>query len=154
VARRVLAAALAVVILAIAGIEARELAPAHVPASPANVSALVPAGSCLVADQVSFAIAANRFAAPGPGCPDLVDSLAATLALSDGVSPQGGAGRAPKVVAGWEAIFGQAKYVWLSGGAPARIPWTPALQSWFSAHFRLLAAYPGYGASKLYVRDH
>ena len=68
-ARRVLAAAVAVVILAIAGIEARELAPAHVPASPANVSALVPAGSCLVADQVSFAIAANRFAAPSAGLP-------------------------------------------------------------------------------------
>ena len=152
-ARRVLAAAVAVVILAIAGIEARELAPAHVPASPSNVSALVPAGSCLVADQVSFAIAANRFAAPGAGCPDLVDSLAATLALSGGVSPQGGAGHAPKVVAGWEAMFAQARYVWLSGGAPARIPWTPALQSWFSAHFRLLAAFPGYGASKLYVRD-
>jgi hypothetical protein len=153
-ARRVLAAAVAVVILAIAGIEARELAPAHVPASPSNVSALVPAGSCLVADQVSFAIAANRFAAPSPDCPDLIDSLAATLALSGGVSPQGGAGHAPKVVAGWEAIFGQARYVWLSGGASARIPWTPALQSWFSSHFRLLADYPGYGASKLYVRDH
>ena len=152
-ARRVLAAAVAVVILAIAGIEARELEPAHVPASPASVSALVPAGSCLVADQVSFAIAADRFAAPGPGCPDLIDSLAATLALSGGVSPQGGAGQAPRVVAGWEAIFGQARYVWLSGGAPARIPWTPALRSWFSGHFRLLAAFPGYGASKLYVRD-
>jgi hypothetical protein len=153
-ARRVLAAAVAVVIVAIAGIEARELEPARVPASPANVSALVPAGSCLVADQVSFAIAANRFEAPGPGCPDLVDSLAVTLALSGGVSPQAGAGKMPEVVAGWEAIFGQARYVWLSGGATARIPWTPALQSWFSGHFRLLAAYPGYGASKLYVRDH
>jgi len=153
-ARRVLAAAVAVVILAIAGIEARELAPAHVPASPSNVSALVPAGSCLVADQVSFAIAANRFAAPSPDCPDLIDSLAATLTLSGGVSPQGGAGHAPNVVAGWEAIFGQARYVWLSGGASARIPWTPALQSWFASHFRLLADYPGYGASKLYVRDH
>jgi alpha-1,2-mannosyltransferase len=151
--RRVLAAAVAVVILAVAGVEARELEPAHVPASPPKVSALVPAGSCLVADQVSFAIAANRFTAPSPGCPDLVDSLAATLALSGGVSPQGGAGQAPNVVAGWEAVFGQARYVWLSGGARARIPWTPALQSWFSAHFRLLAAYPGYGASKLYVRD-
>jgi alpha-1,2-mannosyltransferase len=152
-ARRVLAAVIAVVILAIAGVEARELAPAHVPASPPSVSALVPAGSCLVADQVSFAIAADRFAAPGLGCPDLVDSLAATLALSGGVSPQGGAGQAPKVVADWEAIFGQARYVWLSGGAPARIPWTPALRSWFAGHFRLLAAFPGYGASKLYVRD-
>jgi len=153
-ARRVLAAAVTVVILAIAGIEARELAPARVPASPSNVSALVPAGSCLVADQVSFAIAANRFAAPSPDCPDLIDSLAATLALSGGVSPQGGAGHAPNVVAGWEAIFGQARYVWLSGGASARIPWTPALQSWFASHFRLLADYPGYGASRLYVRDH
>jgi hypothetical protein len=152
-ARRVLAAAIAVVIVAVAGIEARELASAHVPASPASVSALVPAGSCLVADQVSFAIAADRFAAPSPGCPDVIDSLAATLALSGGVTPQGAAGHAPNVVAGWEAIFGQAKYVWLQGGASARIPWTPALQTWFSAHFRLLAAYPGYGASKLYVRD-
>jgi alpha-1,2-mannosyltransferase len=153
-ARRVLAAAVAVVILAIAVIEARELEPAHVPASPGGGGAGGPPGSCLVADQVSFAIAADRFAAPGPGCPDLIDSLAATLALSGGVSPQGGAGRAPTVVAGWEAIFGKAQYVWLSGGAPARIPWTPALQSWFSAHFKLLAAYPGYGASKLYVKNH
>ena len=40
----------------------------------------------------------------------------------------------------------------LSGGVAARVPWTPALREWFSAHFRLLAAYPGYGASKLYVR--
>ncbi len=153
-ARRVVGAAVAVVILAVAAVEARELAPAHVPASPASASALVPKGSCLVADQVSFAIAANRFAAPSPGCPDVVDSLATTLALSGGVSPQGGAGQAPRVVAGWEAIFGKARYVWLSGGVAARIPWTPALQAWFAGHFRLLAAYPGYGASKLYVRDH
>jgi alpha-1,2-mannosyltransferase len=153
-ARRVVGAAVAVVILAVAAAEARELAPARVPASPPSASALVAKGSCLVADQVSFAIAANRFTAPGPGCPDVVDSLATTLALSGGVSPQGGAGQDPRVIAGWEAIFGKARHVWLSGGASARIPWTPALQAWFAAHFRLLAAYPGYGASKLYVRDH
>jgi alpha-1,2-mannosyltransferase len=153
-ARRVLGAAVAVVVLAVAAVQARELAPAHVPPSPASATALIPEGSCLVADQVSFAIAANRFAPPAPGCPDVIDSLATTLALSGGVSPQGGAGQAPRVVAGWEAIFGQARYVWLSGGVAARIPWTPALRTWFNGHFRLLAAYPGYGASKLYVRDH
>jgi len=152
-ARRVVGALVAVVILAVAAAEARELEPARVPASPPSASALVPKGSCLVADQVSFAIAANRFAAPAPGCPDVIDSLATTLALSGGVSPQGGAGQAPRVVAGWEAIFGKARYVWLQGGVATRIPWTPALQAWFAAHFRLLAAYPGYGASKLYVRD-
>ena len=113
-----------------------------------------PQGSCLVADQVSFAIAANRFAAPSPGCPDVIDSLATTLALSGGVSPQGGAGQRARVVAGWEAIFGKASTCGCRAASPPRIPWTPALQSWFSAHFRLLAAYPGYGASKLYVRDH
>jgi hypothetical protein len=154
VASRVVGGLVAVVLLAVAAVQVRELAPAHVPASPASASALVPKGSCLVADQVSFAIAANRFTAPAPGCPDVIDSLATTLALSGGVSPQGGAGQAPRVVAGWEAIFGQARYVWLSGGVAARIPWTPALQSWFAAHFRLLAAYPGYANSKLYVRDH
>jgi len=150
--RQVLAGAVAVIILAIAAVEARELSPVHETASPPNVSALVPAGSCLVADQVSFAIAANRFEAPSPGCPDIIDSLAVTLSLSGGVSPQGDAGASPSVVAGWEAIFGKARYVWLSGDASARIPWTTALQNWFSAHFRLLADYPGYGASKLYVR--
>jgi hypothetical protein len=154
VARRVVAAAVAVVILAVAGIEARELAPAHVPATPANVAALVPAGSCLVADQVSYAIAANRFAAPSPGCPDIVDSLAATLSLSGGVSPQGGAARAPNVVAGWEAVFAKARYAWVSGGAPARIPWTGEFAAWFASHFRPLASFPGYGGSVLYVRDH
>jgi hypothetical protein len=151
-ARRVVAATVAVVILVIAAAEARELAPARQPSSPASIATLVPAGSCLVADQVSFAIAADRLAAPGGGCADVLDSLAVTLSLSGGVSPQGGAGHSARVVAGWEAVFGRAQYVWLQGGFTGRIPWTPALQSWFSAHFRLLAAYPGYGESKLYIR--
>jgi hypothetical protein len=153
-ARRIVAAVVAVVILAVGGAEARELAPARVPASPPAAAALIPPGSCLVADQVSFAIAANRFSAPSAGCPDVVDSLAVTLALSGGRSPQGGAGQVPGVIAGWEAVFGPARYVWLQGGSSARIPWTPALQAWFAARFRLIAAFPGYGASKLYVRDH
>ena len=151
-ARRVLAAAVAVVIVAVGAAQARELSGARVPDSPAVASALLPKGSCLVADQVSFAIAANRFTAPGPGCPDVVDSLAATLALSGGVSPQGGAGQSAAVVAGWEKIFSQARYVWLSAGAPKRIPWTAGLRAWFDGHFRQIAAFPGYGDSKLYVR--
>jgi hypothetical protein len=150
-ARRVVAAAVAVVIVLIAAAEARELAPASQPPSPAAISRLIAPGSCLVADQVSFAIAADRLSAPG-GCPDVIDSLAVTLSLSGGVSPQGGAGRSPAVINGWEAILGQARYVWLQGGSSARIPWTPQLQSWFSAHFRPIASFPGYGESRLYVR--
>jgi alpha-1,2-mannosyltransferase len=151
--RRAVAALAAAAVLAVGGLEAYELAPAHVPSSPQAAVALIPAGSCLVADQVSFAIAAGEFAAPRPGCPDVIDSLAVTLGLSGGVSPQGGAGKQPEVIAGWESIFGKAQYVWLSGGARARIPMTSALQEWFHAHFRLLVALPGYGNSKIYVRD-
>jgi hypothetical protein len=58
------------------------------------------------------------------------------------------------VIAGWEAMFGQAQYAWVSGGASARIPWTGAFAAWFASHFRVLAKYPGYGESVLYVRDH
>ena len=152
-ARRAVAAAVAVVILAAAGIEARELETANAHTTPASVAALVPAGSCLLADQVSFAIAANRFAAPSPGCPDIVDSLAQTLALSGGVSPAGGAGQDPRVLAGWEASYAKAQYAWVSGGARDRIPWTPAFAAWFAGHFRRLASFPGYGESVLYVRD-
>jgi alpha-1,2-mannosyltransferase len=150
--RRALAAAIGVVVLVVAGIEARELESARVPASPAAVAALIPKGSCLVADQVSFAIAADRLAAPSAECPDVLDSLATTLELSGGVSPQGGAGQQTTVIAGWENIFGRARYVWLSSGFESRIPWAPALQSWFTGHFRLLASFSGYGDSKLYIR--
>ena len=51
-ARRVLAAAVAVVIVAVGAAEARELSNARVPDSPAVAAALIPKGSCLVADQV------------------------------------------------------------------------------------------------------
>jgi len=149
----VIAGVVAVVICAVAAVEARELAPAHAPASPANISALVPAGSCLVADQISFAIAANRFTAPSANCPDVVDSLATTLALSGGVSPQGGAGQAADVVAGWEAIYSKAQYAWVSAGATSRIPWTGDFTAWFASHFHPVATYSGYGDSVLYARD-
>jgi hypothetical protein len=102
---------------------------------------------------VSFAIAASRFQPPRSGCPDVVDSLAATLALGDGVSPAGGAAQSPAVIAGWEDIFRQSDFVWLQGGFAGRIPWTPALKAWFDDHFHQVAAFPQYGASTLYARD-
>jgi alpha-1,2-mannosyltransferase len=153
ISRRLTGALIAVVILSVMAGEARELSSQHVPVSPAGAAALIPKGSCLVADQVSFAIAANRFEAPTGDCPDVIDSLAVTLNLSDGTWSPGSKTPPPaKVVAGWEAIFSKADYVWLSNGAPARIPWTATVRSWFYAHFRLISGYKGYGESKLYSR--
>jgi hypothetical protein len=117
------------------------------------VARLVPQGACVVTDQVAMTIAVDRFTATAPGCPDVVDALAQTLALSGGISPQGGAGRDPRVIAGWEAILGKAQYVWLSGGHANRIPWTPQLNAWFTAHFHKIAVYHGYADSRLYQRN-
>src|SRR5262249_332503 len=130
-------------IVAVGAAEARELSSARVPDSPAAAAALIPKGSCLVADQVSFAIAANRFTAPGPGCPDVGDSLATTLPPSGGGSPQ----RRPRAAVGGRGWEG-----WERVGAAARSAWRGGLQAWLNGHFRQMAAFPGYGDSKLYVR--
>jgi len=90
----------------------------------------------VVTDETSVAISADRFASPGPGCSDIIDSLATTLVLSHGVSVQAGAAKSAAVVAAWQAILGRSDYVWLSGGNPRRIPWTPALTAWFHQNFR------------------
>jgi len=100
--------------------------------------ALIPAGSCVVSDEISLTIAANRFTAARPGCPDVLDGLAQTLVLSNGVSIQGGATTHPDVVAAWQSILSRADYVWLSPNNARRIPWTPGLTAWFAANFQPL----------------
>ena len=107
--------------------------------------AVIPSGACVVTDQVSMALAANRFTPAAAGCPDVMDSLAETLVLSDGVSVQGGAASLPHVVAAWQSIFAKADYVWLSPNNARRIPWTPGLSSWFDAHFLKLDVAGGMG---------
>jgi alpha-1,2-mannosyltransferase len=114
--------------------------------------ALIPAGSCVVTDEISLAIAADRFSAARPGCPDVLDSLAQTLVLSGGVSVQGGAATLPHVVAAWQSILSRADYVWLSPNNARRIPWTPALTSWFDAHFRFLPVHGRGGVGWVYQR--
>jgi alpha-1,2-mannosyltransferase len=145
-------AAVAVVILAVAVVQSRQLAGKTAPPSPPAVAAIVPAGACLVTDQISFALAADRFPPSDSGCPDILDSMGVTLVLGDGASVQGGAGKMPQVMAGWRSIFGHAQYVWLSQGFQQRIPWTPGLREWFSARFRLVRTFRGYGDSALYVQ--
>ncbi|MBO0805871.1 MAG: hypothetical protein J2P25_22715 [Nocardiopsaceae bacterium] len=118
-----------------------------------NMAHHIPVGSCVVTDEVSLPIAADRFTASPPGCPVIIDSLASTLVLSNGISPQGDASKIPAVVAQWRAWLGAADYVWLSPHhySRRRIPWTPALSAWFNATFRPDGSYsPGTG--QLYKR--
>ena len=99
-------------------------------------AALIPVGACVVSDEASLTIAANRFTASSAGCPNPLDSLATTLVATNGISIQAGAHALPQVVAEWRRIFSHAQYVWLSGSNNRRIPWTPSLKAWFAHNFR------------------
>jgi len=118
-----------------------------------SVAAVIPPGACVLSDQVAVTIAADRFTAAAPGCPDVVDSLAQTLAFSHGESPAGGAGRHAYVQADWESVLSKAQYVWLTGGSGDRIPWRGQLRVWFQAHFHQVSVMRHYGDSVVYERD-
>jgi hypothetical protein len=126
----------AVVIVLVAIVQVRELYPTRHSGAEA-VAHEIPPGACVVTDEVSLSIAADRFTNLPPGCPDIIDSLADTLVLSNGVSVQGGALNMPAVVAQWQTWFSKADYVWLSPdhGSKRRIPWTAGLSAWFNANF-------------------
>jgi hypothetical protein len=150
-ARWLAAGAVAVALLAVATLQTREIQKIDPPANP-SVAALIPAGACVVTDQVSLTIAADRFTAARPGCPDVVDSLATTLSLGDGTSPQGGAGQLPQVISAWRSVLSRADYVWLTTGYDDRIPWPDSLQTWFASNFQLVRDFKKDGNSELYKR--
>jgi hypothetical protein len=105
----------------------------------------IPRGACVLTDQVSFTIAANRFFSTVPGCPQMIDPLATDYALSPGRDGLSGAGRVPAVAAVMRSAFDHAQYVWLSGTYNRRrIAWTPALHAYFRRDFvRVLTDHRG-----------
>jgi alpha-1,2-mannosyltransferase len=113
------------------------------PAEYAAVRRVIPAGACVLADEVSYLVATDRFVSDVPGCPAIDDGTGVNYALSGGLSAATGAGRVPAVAALWRSAFGRAQFIWLSWQSARRIPWTPALTAYFRAHF---AEVPGLGA--------
>ncbi len=101
---------------------------------------IIAPGSCVLADSVSYTIAANRFFSTEPGCPIMVDSIGTDYALSHGENAASGAGHTPAVQRVWLSALSRAQYVWLSGLWERRMPWTAPIASYFNAHFRLVRA--------------
>jgi alpha-1,2-mannosyltransferase len=143
--RRAIVALVAVLALAAAAVQVRALEPLSVP-DGSQIGRLIPPGACVVTDEISVLISADRFNTP-PGCPDVIDSLATTLVVSHGVSVQGGAGKIPAVVGAWQSILGRARYVLLAPGSARRIP--PS--AWFSENFAPVGGYYPY-IGQLYER--
>jgi alpha-1,2-mannosyltransferase len=148
--RRVFGGAFTAVILGTAALQVSTVASLSVQSSAA-AGRVIPDGACVVTDETSLLISANRFAAARPGCPDIIDSLATTLVLSHGVSIQAGAARSARLVSAWQSFLSRADYVWLSDGNTRRIPWTPELRSWFGEHFRPVGPYTS-ATGQLFVR--
>ena len=119
--------------------------------SPAAIAQrIIRPGACVLTDEVSLTIAADRFTSAVPGCPLMVDGVGTDYALSLGRNGSTGAGAVPAVESTWLSAFEHAGYVWLSSSAGRRIPWTPAITAYFTHHFTAVPA-PGL-TGRLYVR--
>lgn len=99
---------------------------------------VVPPGACVLSDQASYLIIANRFSSSVPGCPQMTDSLGTDLGLSGGLRPSTGAGRIPAVAALWRTAFGHSQYLWLTFQNGDRVGWSPALRAYFRRSFTLV----------------
>jgi Glycosyltransferase family 87 len=105
------------------------------PSEYAAVRRVIPPGACVLADEVSYLVAADRFGSDVPGCPVIDDGTGVNYALSHGLNTATGAARVPSVVALWRSAFVHAQFVWVSYHASKRIPWTPSITGYFHAHF-------------------
>jgi alpha-1,2-mannosyltransferase len=106
----------------------------------AAVQQNIPPGACVLTDEVSYTIAADRFFSSSPHCSPIVDGDGTDLALSDGRNGVTGASQVPAVQAVWRHALGTAQYVWLSsrpdGVAARRIAWAPDVSKYFTRHFQ------------------
>jgi hypothetical protein len=112
----------------------------------ARADLLIPPGSCVLTNDSSLTISADRFVPASPGCPAMTDAYGTLLALTDGRKFLATPCEVRSVTALWSAQFARAPYVWLESGSQGQIPWTAALYAYFTAHFRLLGLVNGPGA--------
>jgi hypothetical protein len=110
------------------------------PTLGAQVAAVIPAGSCVVADDSEYALTANRFVSTSPDCPFLVDALGVTIAISGSQAP--GSAQAQAAAPAWLSYFRRADYVLLTPLSATRIPWDSRLETYLELHFRIVTDTP------------
>jgi Glycosyltransferase family 87 len=145
------AAAAVLAVLAVIQFHAETIVPPVLGTVPAAIDRIIPPGSCVLTDQVSLTIIANRFVSATPGCPQLVDTLGTDLALSHGLTPNTGAARVPAVAAVWAEAFSHAQYLLLTHDYSRRIALSRSLRAYVRTHFRRVYVSPK--GLTLYVRE-
>jgi alpha-1,2-mannosyltransferase len=128
-------AAVAIVVVAVTQFQAESGHANVIGPAPHAIERIIPPGACVLTDQVSMTILADRFYSDVPGCSQMVDGLGTDEALSHGEKPSNGAGSVPAVAAVWRQAFSHAQFVLLSPNNVGRIAWTPSLKAYFGANF-------------------
>jgi Glycosyltransferase family 87 len=111
---------------------------------PTAITRAIPPGACVLSDQVSYLLLADRFVSDVPRCPQMVDGLGTDLALANGRGPANGAGAVPAVAKAWRQAFSHSQYVVLSAKNSLRVAWSPGLRAYFRAHFQAVVRHRDY----------
>jgi len=94
---------------------------------------VIPPGACVVSDQASLLISADRFVSSVRGCTVVVDGFGTSYALGHRRAQM--AGTVPVVAQLWRRAFSAAQYVLLTRDNTQRIAWTPRLIAYLHSNF-------------------
>ena len=116
-----------------------------------SLASYIPPGACVISDFPSDLLAASRSTPSTPGCPAVIDPFGMYLSGDDGRSPHlDPPAFRTSFVALWFVLLQRADYVELRIPYSDLIPWVPAMITWFSDNFRLIA-HLDYAYAKPYI---
>lgn len=124
-------------------------------ASAVQAVASLPARNCVVSDETSVLLSADRLSTGQDGCPVIVDAYGVLLVANVEGTFRGHSFKPVDraVAADWTRWFGRADDVYLSHQYRHRIPWTPSLARAF--HDRFVRVPVRHGIGTLYeLRGH
>ena len=113
------------------------------------LAGLIPPHACVVADEVSYLVAADRFGSSTSHCPAVVDAYGVWFTSFPQHLPPYAGPYPAAFTAQWGKWFEAADYAVLTSPNTDIIPWSGALTSWFASDFHVVYSQPG-----LYVYQH
>ena len=120
----------------------RHMMPAEAVRVPvAGIQRVIPAGSCVVTNNLYFVFLANRYLSNERNCPTMVDPYGTWLAANPLYPPPNPPWHVPGLESQWRSWFAASQYAVMVDSNRDFIPWTAGLSQWFSAHFRLRARF-------------
>lgn len=95
-----------------------------------SIDQIIPKGACVVYDQISYGVYANRLTSSKSDCPKQIDPVGEWMAWGYQLIPP-----APAFTQEWKHYFEEAQFVVLPTPHSPNVPWSPSLQTWFTHHY-------------------